>query len=86
MYVWRLSLIERQLFASALTEKKDHNVDVLDRAGVLGAVLALIAREAKSGPEKKSLSKASADCLQVSLFTITVYSSSTYYQYHINKL
>lgn len=40
-------------------------MDVLDRAGVLGAVLALIAREAHSVRKKRPLSKASADCLQV---------------------
>lgn len=45
--------------------KTDHNVDVLDRAGVLGAVLALIAREATSVRKKRPLSKASTDCLQV---------------------
>lgn len=45
--------------------KTDRNVDVLDRAGVLGAVLALIAREATSVRKKRPLSKASADCLQV---------------------
>lgn len=51
--------------SSRFTRHEDHNVDVLDRAGVLGAVLALIAREANSVRAKRPLSKASADCLQV---------------------
>lgn len=49
-------------------KSKDHNIDVLDRAGVLGAVLALIAREAGSVRQnKRTLSKTSTDCLQVSV-------------------
>eukprot|EP00752_Nemacystus_decipiens_P012475 g11049.t1 len=50
--------------AFATLSMNEHNVDVLDRAGVLGAVLALIAREAHSVRKKRPLSKASADCLQ----------------------
>ena len=53
------------LFALRVGLDPEHNVDVLDRAGVLGAVLALIAREAHSVRKKRPLSKASADCLQV---------------------
>lgn len=66
------STFEKILLALVLTRKAtcwsgkpEHNVDVLDRAGVLGAVLALIAREAHSVRKKRPLSKASADCLQV---------------------
>eukprot|EP00904_Undaria_pinnatifida_P008605 jgi/Undpi1/4875/HiC_scaffold_19.g08228.m1 len=50
--------------AFATLSMNDHNIDVLDRAGVLGAVLALIAREATTVQHKRSLSKASTDCLQ----------------------
>lgn len=51
-------------------------MDVLDRAGVLGAVLALIAREAHSVRKKRPLSKASTDCLQVQMGNISMVGSS----------
>lgn len=56
----------------------DHNLDVLDRAGVLGAVLALIAREATSVRKKRPLSKASTDCLQVEKLCVCVHRLALY--------